>query len=189
MFFEKTNGFVRSLKELHRKWWHPELLWYKIRCWAFDRYTTVKPRYLNHEWCDRDYLMVHMMFEILSLFIEEECSPGHIEWYGEDGPKIEIDGEEHFVRDELQAIYDWWHLEYNGRYDRLSDNLWGAYREHSEKHANPNIRRWGKKWDSKESYKRALELIDRCEAFDLAASKKREEMMGRLLNVRTYMWT
>ena len=69
--------------------WRPGQIWCRLKCWAWKRYTTVKPRYLDHTWCDRCDLLPHMMFEILCDFVEKECSPGCVEWYGEHGHKLD----------------------------------------------------------------------------------------------------
>lgn len=53
--------------------WRPGQLLYRMKCFFFKRYTTVKPRYLPHTWCDRTAVLPHMMFEILSQFLEKEC--------------------------------------------------------------------------------------------------------------------
>ena len=80
--------------------YRPHELWYQFKCWAFKRYTTVKPRYLGHSWHDRCTIMPHMIFEILCQFIEKECSPGGIDW--------DHDERHIAVRKEMQDLYDWW---------------------------------------------------------------------------------
>ena len=50
--------------------YRPRQIWYVFKCWDWNRYTTVKPRYLGHTWTDRDNLLLHMSFEILSNYVE-----------------------------------------------------------------------------------------------------------------------
>ena len=48
------------------------------------------------------------MFEVLSQFIENECSPGPIDWEA-SAHMVKVHGKEVNVRDEMQELYDWWH--------------------------------------------------------------------------------
>src|SRR4030042_4189507 len=114
------------IKQLYWKYWpydyRPMELWYKIKCWCWHRYTTVKPRYLGHTWCDCDDLLSHTMFEILSRFIEKECSPGNVDW--------DYDNEHSTVRAKLQELYDWWHDYYNKQYIVDCKVLWLKVEQH-----------------------------------------------------------
>lgn len=83
--------------------WRPGQIWYRFKCWAWYRYTTVKPRALPDTWMDRDTILEHMAFEILSQFIEKEkpdlhfdiqYSPNKLEW------------------SRLFALYIWWRFTY-----------------------------------------------------------------------------
>lgn len=113
----------------HKYWniisydYRPFQLYYRIKCFLWHRYTTIKPRTLKyHTWCDRCTLLPHIMFEILSQYIEREAE--NIEWYGEYGHKINVDGKEVFVRDEMQFLYDWWHKIYLGEYPNQTEETW-----------------------------------------------------------------
>ncbi len=90
-------------------------VWYKIKCWVWYRYTTIKPRYLGHTYCDSVDLMPHLMFELLSRFIEEEAD--NVVWYHEYATLI--DGKN--IRDEMQELYDWWNIVYIKEYDEIED--------------------------------------------------------------------
>ena len=68
-------------------------------------------------------LLPYTMFEILGQFIEDECSPGHIEWYGEHGHKVTVDGEEKYVRDEMSELWRWWRDDYRVGYDKRRDAI------------------------------------------------------------------
>jgi len=172
--------------------WRPHQIWYRLKCFLWHRYTTVKPRYLAHTWCDRDTLLAHMMFEILSDFIEKECSPGHVEWYGEHGHKIEVAGEEKYVRDEMQDLYDWWHVVCQTEYPEVDDLLWAEANKHRP---TRNLRQEGEfsVWDPQFPIEEDKELWNNC----VRATSKLEQMrvtdlqrrLHRLINVMPYMWT
>lgn len=159
--------------------YRPGQIWYRFKCWAWKRYSTVKPRYLKHTWCDMDHLMAHTMFEILSTFIEEECSPGHVVWYGEYAHMVEVNGEQVNVRDEMQYLYDWWHKKYNGSYEKETDEIY----EHTID--EPFVDDNGHLYMSDHNralYKKASELEQEYE-------EQLEENLIRLLKIRPYMWT
>ena len=89
--------------------WRPRELWYRFKCRVWHRYTTVKPRTLPwHTWTDRSTLLPHCMFEILTQFIEGECSPGIIDWEGSGHMIPGPDGNEVNVRTVMRELYDWW---------------------------------------------------------------------------------
>lgn len=190
-----ADGFFDSLKRCFRPWWHPKELWYNFKCWAWKRYSTVKPRTLPHTWCDRSHLLPHMMFEILSQFIEKECSPGHIEWYGEHGHKITVDGKEKYVRDEMQDLYDWWHQEYLKRYPELENKMWEDVQAHDKAHKVSDFREedgtcyWDPQFDTPEEADRGHELRMRLYWLEQAAENALNRRLERLLKIRRYMWT
>ena len=159
--------------------YRPGQLWYRFKCWAWKRYSVVKPRYLPYTWCDKDLIMAHAMFELLSKFIEDECSPGIVAWYGVNGHKIEVNGKEVYVRDEMQALYDWWHKEYNEAYQKGTDAI------HDEAIDEPLCDENGMFCMSdynKSVYKRASQLEQDHE-------KQLDDNLLRLLKIRRYMWT
>ncbi len=189
-------GFFSDLKRCFRPWWRPHNLWYKFKCWAWHRYTTVKPRTLKyHTWCDRNVLLAHAMFEILTQFIEEECSPGHVEWYGTDGHKITVDGEEKYVRDEMQDLYDWWHQQYLKRYPALEDKFCEAVHEHDKAHKLSNLRKeagtcyWDPQYDTLENKKWGHALLMQLNYLERAVENALDRRLPRILAIRPYMWT
>lgn len=190
------DQFFKSLERLHRAWWRPSNLWYRFKCWAWYRYTTIKPRYLGHTWCDRTEQLPHMMFEILSQFVEDECSPGHVEWYGDGAHKVIVNGKEKFVRDELQDLYDWWHKEYHIRYPALAENLWQQYEDHAEAHKLSDITKledgralWQPRWDSPAAEVRADELMKRVQLLEELVEKELDRRLQRILAIRRWLWT
>ena len=104
--------------------WRPSTLWYKFSCWAWYRHTTKKPRYLPHTFVDKTTLVPHMMFELLSEFLEKECSPGIVDWTH----CTHSVGERTFnVLEEMQELNEWWHEVYHKQYPLRVENLWGDY--------------------------------------------------------------
>ena len=77
--------------------WRPKNIWYSLKCRFWHKYTTIKPRYLSNEWVDRDYLLVAVMFEVLSDFVEKEMRSA---W----GQSLNISN-----REEMIDLYNWWH--------------------------------------------------------------------------------
>ena len=98
--------------------------WYKFICWLWYWHTTIKPRYVDHTYHDTTSLMPHMMFELLSRFIEEEADDAV--WYHEYATLI--NGKN--IRDEMQELYDWWHKEFK-EYDEIEDIIFNELEKHS----------------------------------------------------------
>jgi hypothetical protein len=181
--------------------YRPGELWYKLKCWAWNRYSTVKPRYLGHTWCDRRELLPHAMFEILSQFIEQECSPEIVDWKA-SGHMVTVNGKEHNVRDEMQDLYDWWHKIYQIEYKETNDLLWKEAEKHNSNDKfeeitdDPEItEKYGKlySWnhtfnteEDKEIYNKCLDAIHKLENMQNADL---EEKMHRLVKLTPYMWT
>lgn len=154
--------------------YRPSQLWYVLKCWAWHRYTTIKPRYLSHKWTDKVDVLPHIMFEVLSEFIEDECSPGWVEWYGDYPHVIKVDGVDRNVRDEMQALYSWWHEKYNGSYPEIIDEIYDSLP--LEDFCFPIAKQAEKVYG----------LVNRIEQ---RMDEELEEKMIRLVRLRPYMWT
>lgn len=90
----------------------PKNLWYKFSCWGWKRYTTIKPRGLSHEWCDRDHLLIHVVFEVLCEFVEKEAKlktykKKDWEWQRKHNPGFYKSWKEAY------ELYNWWLKEYS----------------------------------------------------------------------------
>lgn len=188
-------GFLKSLKRFNRKWWHPAKLWYWFKCWAWKRYTTIKPRYLDHRWQDRSVLVAHIMFEILCQFVEDECSPGDIEWYGDHGHKVTVDDKEKFVRDELQELYDWWTGDYHGSYPIAQRAMWDAASDFDDEHCTSCVREeddmlfFDPQYDTPENKQISKELHKAASQFEQDMNAELNRRLLRILAIREYMWT
>jgi hypothetical protein len=174
--------------------WRPGQVWYRLKCFLWHRYTTVRSRYHGHTWCDKTELMPHAMFELLSRFIEQECSPGHVEWYGEWGHKITVDGEEKYVRDEMQELYDWWHTVWNVEWGEVDDMLWAEAHKHpsisnTRQIKNSDLFEWKQTFETEEDeaiYKNCIKAINKLERMMDEALQAR---LHRLVNIIPYLWT
>lgn len=98
----------------HRTWnrfVHEPIYWLKCRLWF--RYNVVVCRRLPPTWCDRDALLLHASFQLLTDFVEQEKP-----WAVNASDKqiqdaYEVCGEEECVTRtaqwaEVKALYDWW---------------------------------------------------------------------------------
>ncbi|MCK9458443.1 MAG: hypothetical protein M0R80_02220 [Proteobacteria bacterium] len=196
--------------------WRPWQMWYRFKSFIWTRPTVIKPRYLPYTWCDRMEMLPHMMFEILSQFIEQECSPGHVDWEASDhkirvvkddsidpGSGLPLDpGKMVNVRDEMQELYDWWHNVYMKEYKEVEEILWAEARKHEP------IDRWEEdddkkmaglygetlyKWEQnfkttedEEIYHDCLMALNKLEANQHKALLAR---MHRIVNLTGYLWT
>jgi hypothetical protein len=129
------------------------------------------------------------MFEILSDFIEGECQPEQVEWYGEYGHKI---GDK-YVRDEMQELYDWWNQVYQKDYPAICDRLW----KHAEKHSpvtnwveiEDYCQEYKPTWKTdkdKHLYQLCLKALNNVEA-DMDEDLKAN--LHRIIEIMPYMWT
>ena len=92
--------------------YRPKNLWYTFKCWAWKRHTTIKPRTLDHKWCDKVELLPHMVFEILCRFVEDELGP--------ERERVKQADCWEAAYKEMDELYEWWTKEY----PLLQKDLW-----------------------------------------------------------------
>lgn len=194
-----AEGFFDSLKKCFRPWWHPRELWYQIKCRVWYRYNTVRARELPFTWQDRSHLLPHIMFEILGQFIEGECSPGHIEWYGEYGHKIFVAGVEKYVRDEMQELWDWWREDYLKGYPAKEDALMDEIHKLDEEFLIDHFRMgegedeghcfFDPQYKTEEAGERVNELFREYSRLEKEAEEELGKRLHRLIDIRESMWT
>lgn len=206
-FWKKFKSFLERIKYAYYDRvpydQRPHQLWYRFKCWAWHRYTTIKPRYLDHTWVDRTAVLPHVMFEVLSQFIEKECcEPELVDWEA-SGHMVTVKGVKRNVRVEMQLLYDWWHQVYNKEYQEVHDILW------KEIYAHPSTRdmipvnedheevpedeaKWFL-WEPEFPTPEDKEIHDKClHAVNNLERMQEEElivMMHRLVNLMPYLWT
>lgn len=175
----------------------PMTAWYNFKCWAWHRYSTIKCRNLPHTWSDRRELLLHMSFEILCQFIEKECSPGHVLWYGDGEHLVEVNGVMENVMDEMRELEWWWKQVYQIDYPKENDRLWELAEPVSPrnilvpyddmpKNIAGRLEFVYKDDESKIKHKEIMKQIQVLEQF---MDEKAEEMLKRLAAVRLWMWT
>lgn len=179
--------------------WRPGQVWYRIKCFLWHRYTTVKPRYLGHTWHDRCTVMPHMVFEVLSQFIERECSPGYVDWYGEYGHKIDDLKNIHsskinkrkYVRDEMQELYTWWHQVYNKLYPAICERLWRKVSKHNPvvSWVGDDILEYKPEWATLKDEKRYKLCLDAINNLENRMGQELKENLHRIVEIIPYLWT
>jgi len=188
--YEQLNSLYRSLIPYD---WRPMQVWYRLCCYIWHRYTTVKPRTLNyHTWCDRAQLMPHAMFEILTRFIEEECSPGIVDWTSSHHI-VKVDGEDVNVREEMQALYDWWHQYYLVEYPAADKRLYEIMESHKPTRYMTELPSGRCLWEPKFDNELDKTIWDgcRCDIRDLERNVEGalRDRLHRLVNIIPYLWT
>lgn len=194
------DTFLDRLKDLFglREWIREAC--YRVKCWVFRPYTTIKPRYCGHTLIARRELLPLVMFEVLSQFIERECSPGCVDWVASDHrinvtlPNGKVVNRN--VRDEMRDLYYWWHQKFNGRYNEVADQLWAERHEHAAKHqASMFYMKNGLRcfdpfnYDTPENRAYAKALCQLANFHERAMERALDNRLRRLLAVRPYMWT
>lgn len=189
-------GFINSFERCFRRWWFLPELWYRFKCWAWKRHSTVRSRYLPHTWCDCTELLPETMFEILSRFIENECSPGHIDWEGSDH-RVEVDGVSKNVRQEMQDLYDWWHQTYKKDYPAKRAEIYAKIEEINERSfismfkmdESGEYSLFDPQYKSEEDKQQVNALYRQLLETENKEEKELNKMLIRLVALRGYMWT
>lgn len=141
---------------------HPYPIFYRIKCFIFRPYTTIKPRNLRHTWCDTTELIPHMLFELLERFLVDEMNLS-LETYTYINPPIvisgkevnscnviDINGKKKNAYYEMARLLKWWHTEYIAVWNNqhpIQNKLIAEF----EKYGDP--RNFVDQWISKEDEK------------------------------------
>jgi hypothetical protein len=187
-------------------------MWYYFKCWAWNRYSTVTPRFVGPTWIDRNNLLLHTSFEILMDYVEKEHENS---WTVEsleaelakpvnpDDPHSREWCESYLsVATEIEFLYRWWtelrparEAEYNRRleaWDTLHSKQRADYtvaHPNWQETENPHLRLWSLPEDAPkpdgldETWKALDELSDE------ARDAEDDEMLKRLIDVRGSLWT
>lgn len=151
-------------RTVHRK--AKDAYWY-VRGVLWDRHNVLKIKTLPPTWTDRDTHLVHAIFQILTDFLEEECSPGHVDWDATEHHKAAMA--------EMQDHYTWWHS-YGKDYDAFDHVPQPEGVEWSLNMTGPVADQW-REWSMKVS-----KLEEEFEA-------ELERRMIRIVQLRGYYWT
>lgn len=178
--------------------WRPGEIWYRLKCWVYHRYTTVKPRTLPyHTWCDRDKLLIHMNFEILSQFMEKELKGYRAEdweyYYTEQpGSLIQFGDSKKDPYYVLDYLCRWWKF-YLEKEDRLSDGWANFSQKHSKCDFNPiegtQLFSWDTTWDSPENEAISNKIFKRYMKKSVVLERDLEDNLILLIKLRKHLWT
>jgi len=71
---------------------------------------------INADWCDKDIVMLHACFQLLTDFVEKEISQGIVDW--------EQDENTQKARIEINDLYVWWKQRANKEATGMLDPIW-----------------------------------------------------------------
>lgn len=198
---DRPKDLITRIKYKYWEIWphylRPMTMWYNFKCWAWHRYSTIRARRLPHTWCDRRELLLHISFEILVDFIDGECSPGHVEWYGEGAHMLEVNGEQKNVMDEMLELKHWWEKVYNGEYPEKNEELWEAAEKvtpifgcvHEDDMPDCVAGRLVIEYNDDEQRDAYHCLTNEIRELERHMDEQAEVMLKRLAAVRLWMWT
>jgi len=140
--------------------------------------------------------MPHMMFEVLTRFIDDECSPGYVQWYGEEGHKITVNDQEKYVLDEMKDLVAWWDTVWNSEWEEVQDILWAEAHKHDPTSewteygdAKPGLSYWDPQFTETEDGELWHVCLRAVSKLERIMHKKREDMLHRMITIIPYLWT
>lgn len=158
-------------------WFRIHDCWYYVKCWVWYKYNRITVKTLPPTWCDRCSLLPHVMFQILSDFVEKECSPGSIDWNYNPDSKA--------ARAKMDELLKWWieiYLKQDSLWDFFDDydieNIWS--------HDDRKITNNKTLKDGAEEY----DLLSR-RAMDKESELQQELKLKLkdLIDIQDYLWT
>lgn len=178
--------------------WRPSELWYSLCCNFWHKYRTIKPRTLKGQgWCDKDILLIHSCFEILSQYIEKEQKEYKEEdyayYYTEKSRDLILFGntfkEPHYI---LDYLYRWWKF-YLVKEEHLGD-VWHKFNIEHCKHEfvpipNSNLLSWESKWDTPKNEAKSKILFKRYTKKSKALHKELENNLILLILCKDFLWS
>lgn len=178
--------------------YRPHNLYYQFICWIWYRYRSVKPRTLpGQTWIDRDKLLEHTSFEILSQFMEKELKGYRSEdwsYYYADcvSDLVDFGGSKKDPYYVLDYLYRWWKF-YNEKKERLGES-WDKLREQHckssfDKIDDSNFLALNYNWDTPENEKIADLIFKRYMKKENKFYEELTENLILLIRLRRFMWT
>jgi hypothetical protein len=146
-------------------------------------FTTIKPRHLPDTWVDKDRLVVHLVFEVLSQFIEDECPGERLDW--------DADPERASAWREMNDLYDWWNNVYLpfDKEDRYLDDVERPKIVTRKCKDLPGARRVSFKYSSPEAEAKANSVMRARREREEEMERELTERCKRVIGVRRFMWT
>ena len=176
-------------KELRLRWYRRPNLLRRVRRWFHDLFhphNVLKIGTLPRSWSDTDYKMYHAVFQLFVNFIEKEKPFQYVDY--------DYDEVHRHVRDEMVELYSWWMT------DPLAQNDDALWNEESPD-LGSSVRAWADYADKLYGQGNTDNPIIRClvnrdltggmDWVSLIAEevqKKQDEMLERLLKIRSYFW-
>jgi len=164
--------------------------WFYYRFW--NRFHVLKLNYLKPGYHDADTILIHAMFQSLVNFIELEKPDEIVAW--------DADPEHKHAWEEINELYNWW----IDRQDREKDNpLFQPdikspnmkFTPTGEKYLDPiskkeeGTSRMDFVHESKEAEEKWEKACEDCTVWEKKCYDEDAEMMARLINIRSFMWT
>ena len=151
--------------------------YYYLKCRLFKRYNVLHIQTLPPTFTDRDTVLSHAIFQILSDFVTKECGKDCcISWDQDDEHKQ--------VRQKMDELLDWWHNAY------LKFDCMEGY---DRSKATPDTERFVKSeygdysvWNCNEYDKEFFGESGRKEA---QMEKSLNQKLKEILELRLYLWT
>ena len=120
---------------------------------------------LTDSWCDKDHVMLHACFQLLTDFVEQEIPKfPHINW--------------NVSADMNNTIIKGIQFDDNAAEENVPENTRDIKKEFEELYA------WWQEWKKKDSTNRKSTFEE-----DHADYVKENEMLKQLIDLRMYMWT
>ena len=150
--------------------------YYNIRNLLFRRYDLIRTGLPKTSWCDKDYLMLYGMMNLLVDYVEGEKCFETINWDHDDDYKK--------IAKEIKEIYDWW-KNYENRTKEIEKQL-SVWHDEFEKRPSKD---WLKKVNDDPTPKKEKKEHDKLNKMEEDLDREEQEMLHRLIDIRKYLWT
>jgi hypothetical protein len=151
-------------------------LWYKFKCQFFHPYNIIKIKTLPKTWSDRDKILCHAMFQVLSDFVKKERIDEIIDWQSDEDHKK--------ARAKMDELINWFHNTY------LIFDAWSGVKldydyKNSLVKTEDNPVMYTLKPMSAKDRKKIKNIIKKENEMEEELNKKLIE----ILSIRKYLWT
>lgn len=173
-------------------------IFYRIKCFLFKRYTTVKSRHLDHTYTDPCVILPFTMFEILEQFVEDDVKYGIADWYYPDNLKeVMFRGKKENARDVMDDLVYWWNNFYLKWWDqKLPEQIacWeiihncGTQDYFRPWNDSPKLVEWVKDYKSKELENLERRMFDDLWKLDEKIDKELIANMKTIVELTPYLW-
>jgi hypothetical protein len=157
------------------------------RSWRWVLNTIFKRKYrlkldgLDSNWHDRDYVLIHAMFQCLVDFIEKENPAENIDW--------ESDDEHKNAWAEMNRLYKWWTLGRPLRDDINDAYMMAIHNEIDDAGFGHGLDRFGDAFKSHPLYPKWQDSVRFNAQMDIDSDNEDTENMIALIKIRHFMWT